>query len=162
MARKPTGKPTKPTHLVAAPLDVSAPIIESADLARTVEYKLRIREDLRQRIEHAADANRVSANREMVNRIHASFDYKATRTIEDIAADMDVVWARYGKLFHDLSARGDLVRAAEILVEAVEQLPVAAQKPLKAAIERAKAAISVIDTEAATAMRRFHTTGEGR
>lgn len=157
MARKPTGKSSKPNHLAAASLDVSAPTLGSPDLTRTVEYKLRVPEALRHRIERAAEVNRVSANREMVNRIAESFDYKPMRTIEDIAGDMDAVWARYGKVFHDLSTRGDLVRAAETLVEAVEHLPAAAQKPLKEAIERVKAATNVINMEATAAMRRFHT-----
>jgi hypothetical protein len=167
MARKPTEKPpgkpseapSKPAHgLAAKGLNLSAPTLESPKLERTVEYKLRIREDLRQRLELAAEANRVSANREMVDRIAQSFEYPPTRTIEAIAADMDSVWGRYGKIFLDLSTRGDLVRATETLVEAVEQLPAAAQnKSVKAAIERAKAAINVIDAEATTAMRRFAT-----
>ena len=150
-------KPSKPTRLAAAPLDTSAPILESAELGKIVDCKLRIREDLHQRIERAAEANRVSANREMINRITASFDYKATRTIEEIAADMDVMWTRYGKVFLDLATRGDLIRAAETLVEAVEQLPASAQKPVKEAIERVKAATSIINIEATAGMRRFKT-----
>ena len=93
----------------------------------------------------------------MVRRIKGSFDYGPTRTLEAIAADMDLMWARYGKLFHDLSTRGDLVRAAETLVEAVEHLPAATQKPLKEAIARVKTAANVINIEATAAMRRFHT-----
>lgn len=153
MARK-SGKPSKSTHhLEAAPL-----VAGSAEASEIVDYKLRVRKDLRQRIERAADANRVSHNREMVNRLAQSFDYEATRSLEQIAIDMDGVWARYGKVFHDLSTRGDLIRATETLVEAVEQLPVATRGPIKEVVERVKAAINVINIEATAGMRRFRTT----
>ena len=125
------------------------------ELQQLFDYKLRISGDLRQRIERAAAASGVERQREMARRLRGSFDYGPTRTLEEIAGDMDAVWARYGKVFHDLSARGDLVRATEVLVEAVEQLPAATQKPLKEAIERVKAATSVINMEATAAMRRL-------
>ena len=49
-----------------------------------VQYKLRIREALRRRIERAAKEHGVSANQEMVRRLEQSFDQETTRTLDDI------------------------------------------------------------------------------
>ncbi|MDA9424033.1 Arc family DNA-binding protein [Bradyrhizobium sp. CCBAU 53380] len=48
-----------------------------------VQYKLRIRESLRRKIEKAAEKNRTSANQEMVSRLEASFDQEELRSIRD-------------------------------------------------------------------------------
>ena len=53
-----------------------------------VQYKLRIRESLRRRIEQAAKKNGVSANQEMVSRLARSFEQETTRQLDFVAGDM--------------------------------------------------------------------------
>ena len=113
-------------------------------------YKLRMPDTLRERIDKAAEANRQSANREMVNRLWLSFEHEAARKGEAVLADMEAAWARYGKVFHALADHGDLLRAAEMLVEAVEK-----KSNVKNAVERVKTAITVIDRDAGLNLRRF-------
>lgn len=81
--------------------------------AAIVQYKLRIREVLRRRIEQAAKKRGVSANYEMSSRLERSFEQEALRTIDQIADDTAVNWAKFGEMFHELAKQGDLLRAAE-------------------------------------------------
>ena len=50
---------------------------------RIVDYKLRITENLRDRINRAAAANNVSHNREMIRRLEESFDHVEHRSLEE-------------------------------------------------------------------------------
>ncbi len=113
-------------------------------------YKLRMPDSLREQIDQAAAANHTSANREIINRLHQSFVNTGVGKGEDVFQDIAVNWARFGKLFHDLASHGDLVRAAELLVEAVEK-----KGNVKDAIQRVNNAIAVIDHDAALIKRRF-------
>jgi hypothetical protein len=124
-----------------------------------LQYKLRIRESLRRRIEKAAEKNKVSANYEMVSRLERSFDQEHTIEIAAIAGHIEDAWARNDQIFHELNKQGDLLRAAEELVAQIEQLPADRQTTgIKKAVEQVKQAAKVIDIEAARAVRRMNTT----
>jgi hypothetical protein len=126
-----------------------------------LQYKLRIRENLRRRIEKAAEKNRVSANYEMVSRLERSFDQEHTIEIAAVAGHIEAAWARLDQIFHDLNKQGDLLRAAEELVAQIEQLLPAERQTngIKKAVERVKQIGKVIDIEATLVARRMHTTG---
>jgi hypothetical protein len=125
-----------------------------------LQYKLRIRESLRRRIEKAAEKNKVSANYEMVSRLERSFDQEHTIEIAAVAGHIEAAWARLDQIFHELNKQGDLLGAAEELVAQIEQLPAERQTTgIKKAVERVKQIGKVIDIEAALVARRMHTTG---
>jgi hypothetical protein len=54
-----------------------------------VQYKLRIREALRRRIERAAKEHGISANQEMAGRLERSFEQESMRKIDLIATQME-------------------------------------------------------------------------
>jgi flagellar motility protein MotE (MotC chaperone) len=120
-----------------------------------LQYKLRIRETLRRKIEKAAEKNRVSANAEMARRLERTFDQEALFDVANVAEDLKIIWARYSQALDGLQEQGDLMRAADALVKAVEQ-----NKPTAAALERTKTIISRIEAVAAKLPRKMHTTGE--
>jgi hypothetical protein len=125
-----------------------------------LQYKLRIREDLRQQIEKAAKKDGVSANFEMVRRLKDSFGRESLLSIANVAQDMTILWARYGEALHELEKQGDLMRATTMLIKQIEQLPeVETDNAIKVAIEKTKAVIRVIEIEASVFPRRMHTTG---
>lgn len=124
-----------------------------------VQPNLRIRESLRRDLESAAKKNGVSINREMSDRLYLSFDAEARRSNAAIAEDMKNTWARYGDAFHELNKQGDLVRATEALIKQIEQSDAANSKAIKAAVEKAKTVLKMIEVEAAMLVRRAHTTG---
>ena len=81
-----------------------------------VQPNLRIREELRRRLEREAKKRDVSLNNEMTYRLERSFDEDATRSNAEVSADMKNVWARYSEVFHSLNKQGDLIRAANALL----------------------------------------------
>jgi len=92
----------------------------------------------------------------MVSRLEQSFEQAATRSNEDVAEDMKNVWARYGDLWHRPNMQGDLLRATEALVTAIEELQDRAA--ITKAVARVKQVTRAIDVEAAAMVRRMHTT----
>jgi hypothetical protein len=54
-----------------------------------VQYKLRIRETLRRRIERVAKEHGISANQEMASRLERSFEQESVRKIDLIATQME-------------------------------------------------------------------------
>jgi hypothetical protein len=122
-----------------------------------LQYKLRIREALRRRIEQAAKKRGVSANYEMTSRLEQSFEQEASRSNEAIAEDMKINWTRYGEMFHELAKRGDLIRAAEALVKQIDAED--GSKAVATAAEKLRQVIKMFDQEAAIALRKMHTTG---
>ena len=111
-----------------------------------VQYKLRIRESLRRRIEKAAEKNKTSANQEMAKRLFISFDQENLHDIESVAI------ALKGS-FEGMIARvflHELLRAANELVAQIEQLPAETQDraELKAAVEQVKQLRSKIESTA--------------
>lgn len=122
-----------------------------------LDYKLRIRETLRRRLEQAAKRG-VSINAEMASRLERSFEQESQRTIDMTAADIATSWGRFAGAFHELNKQGDLLRAVEALIE---QLPAEVRE--RAAIKKAVADVqrvtTMIDLEAKILPRRMHTTG---
>jgi hypothetical protein len=124
----------------------------------TVHVNFRMREPLRRRLEAAAKQHRVSLNGEMRLRLEASFEDQAKRTMDEIAGDMARHWARFGEAFHNANLTGDLLRASEQLVAAVEADD---KQKVVEAVERVKTAAKMIDIEKARAARQAHTSGRG-
>jgi HicB family len=63
-----------------------------------VPIMLRIREDLRRRLEREATRHKVSLNREMQMRLEDSFEIDARRSNESVAADLETNALRLGAL----------------------------------------------------------------
>jgi len=120
-----------------------------------VQPNLRIREELRRRLEKEAAKRRVSLNQEMTYRLQRSLEEDAARTIDNIAGDIANVWDRFSAAHHKANMMGDLVRATETLLKQIE-----AGKPLEVAAAKVKSVIGMIDHHAAQAVRKMHTTGE--
>jgi uncharacterized protein (UPF0147 family) len=124
----------------------------------TLQYKLRIRESLRRRIEAAAKPRGVSANYEMVSRLEASFAADVARSIDIIADDIEKNWSRgFGAALHELNKQGDLLRVVEPLLKLIED-DADVSKRIRAAAEKVKPVIEMINTEAARMARKAHTT----
>jgi hypothetical protein len=119
-----------------------------------VQFSLRIREGLRRRLEAKAKTRGVSANYEITSRLERSLDEESLLTLSNISSDMAINWARYRDAFHELNKQGDLLKAAEALVEQVKQLPDANIKKAVADVERV---VRMIDSEAARLARQMHT-----
>ena len=110
---------------------------------RVKQTNLRMPEDLRLRVMREADKNLVSFNREVLNRLHSSFDSDTKRTIADVTNGLAIASAR---LLHDLHRQADLVRRVESLLTQLDQSPVpqndepaAAARSLNRILERGTA-----------------------
>lgn len=123
-----------------------------------VSPNLRIREDLRRRLEKAAAANGVSINREMINRLGMSFERESLLTLWQVAQQQEQFAARYGAALLDLQLQGDLIHDAEALLAAlpVEVIASAAVAPT---VTRLTTTIRAIDDNWQKFGRRLHTTG---
>jgi hypothetical protein len=82
-----------------------------------VQPNLRIREDLRRRLEAAAKKRGVSLNFEMTERLKASFDQGDLVKLSQVAADMENVYARYAREQRDHLQTQELMSAAEGLIK---------------------------------------------
>jgi len=119
-----------------------------------LDYKLRIRESLRRRIEAAAKRHGVSLNFEMASRLERSFDQESQRSMDETAEHLRTVHERFAKAHHEANKLGDLMRATEALIETVQ-----AGKDAAAAVARARQVVQMIDNEATLGLRRMHTIG---
>ena len=82
-----------------------------------IQYKIRIREDLRRRIEQVAEKRDVSINSEIASRLGESFDLPK---LDKITAGLENVYTRFAREQHDYLATQELINAAEFLIR---QLP---------------------------------------
>jgi hypothetical protein len=89
-----------------------------------VQPNLRIREDLRRRLEHAAKKRGVSLNFEMTERLKASFDQGDLVKLSRVAADMEGVYQRFARETRDRLQVQELMNAVE---ELIKQLPTEVQ-----------------------------------
>ena len=121
-----------------------------------LQYKLRIRETLRRRIEEAANKRGVSANFEMASRLEQSFEKEGLLTLAGVAADLDNIWKRYSDAIDGLNKQGDLIRAVEALLKLPANADPADREDATANVRRV---IAFIETTAAKLPRRMHTTG---
>jgi predicted transcriptional regulator len=108
-----------------------------------IQIKIRVREDLRRRLEQAANKEDRSINSEMARRLADSFNLPK---LNEITAGLEDVWARFAREGHDRSQTEDLMRAAEYLIE---QLPTEVQgrEAVKRAIAEVQNAITAIALE---------------
>lgn len=121
-----------------------------------VQPNLRIREELRRRLERAATKNRVSLNVEMTRRLERSLDQEANISIAANASHLDTLTLRFSDAFDGLNKQGDLVRAAEALLK---QIDAGNDDAAKEAAKKVRQAIEMIDHAAAVAVRKMHSTG---
>ena len=121
-----------------------------------LDYKLRIRESLRRRIEVAAKRRNVSLNFEMASRLERSFDQESQRSMDETAEHLKTVLERFAMAHHEANMLGDLVRATEALIETVQ-----AGKDTTEAVARARQVIQMIDREATLGVRRMRTRYDG-
>jgi hypothetical protein len=108
-----------------------------------IQYKIRIREDLRRRLETAAKKRDVSINSEIANRLGESFDREEMLKLKRITADMEQVFKRFAAETRKSLLVEDLMRAAE---ELIRQLPADIQERevIKPAVEQVRTAIKVL------------------
>ncbi len=86
---------------------------KASDIA---QLKLRIREDLRARLEKAAKKRDVSLNFEMTSRLAESFEHSALLKLSEITVDMDNAYSRYARETGDRLQTQELMEAAEYLI----------------------------------------------
>ena len=122
-----------------------------------VQPNLRIREELRRQLDREAKKNQVSLNYEMTARLKQSLEKDATQSNEIVAADMKATWARFAQVFHALNKQGDLIRAAEALVQQIESDAVGGAIAERAA--KVKQVLAMINLDAALTLRKMHSTG---
>ena len=110
-----------------------------------VSPNLRIREDLRRQLEKAATANGVSINREMINRLEASFGQQSLLKLDEIARNQEVARAKLDNLLIDHRASGELESATAALIA---QIALQDPKAIAAAAAEAKLALEKINQNA--------------
>jgi predicted transcriptional regulator len=105
-----------------------------------IQIKIRVREDLRRRLEQAANKADRSINSEMTSRLADSFNLPK---LNEITAGLETVWGRFARELLDRSQTEHLMRAAEYLIE---QLPTEVQGrgAVKRAIAEVQNAITAI------------------
>ena len=108
-----------------------------------IQIKIRVREDLRRRLEQAANKADRSINSEMASRLANSFNLPK---LNEITGRLENVYTRLAHDLRDRSQREDLMRAAEYLIE---QLPTEVQgrEAVKRAIAEVQNAITAIADE---------------
>lgn len=106
----------------------------------TAQLKLRIREDLRRRLEQAAKKRGVSLNFEMTSRLTDSF---ALRKIDEVASNLESGFGRFARVMENKILQEELMQAAEALIE---RLPADIQEreAVKAAVEQVQKTIKLI------------------
>jgi hypothetical protein len=85
-----------------------------------VQPNLRIREDLRRRLEQAAKKRGVSLNFEMTDRLKASFDQGDLVKLNQVAANLENAYQRFAREGRDRLQTQELINAAENMIK---QLP---------------------------------------
>jgi hypothetical protein len=108
------------------------------------QFKIRIREDLRLRLEAEARKRDVSTNYEMRSRLEQSFERKEIFELSRVAEDIRTGWAQWGKALDQLNLQNDLARATEKLVAGVERFGLPNHPEIKDAIDEARAVITII------------------
>jgi len=105
-----------------------------------IQIKIRVREDLRRRLEQAANKADRSINSEMASRLADSFNLPK---LNEITAGLENIYERAGREELDRVQTEDLMRAAEYLIE---ELPTEVQgrEAVKRAIAEVQNAITAI------------------
>ena len=105
-----------------------------------IQIKIRVREDLRRRLEQAANKADRSINSEMASRLADSFNLPK---LNEITAGLGNVYRRFADELRDSVLMEDLMRAAEYLIQ---ELPTEVQgrEAVKRAIAEVQNAITAI------------------
>jgi hypothetical protein len=105
-----------------------------------IQIKIRVREDLRRRLEQAANKADRSINSEMASRLADSFNLPK---LNEITAGLENVYLRAAREADEISQTQDLMRAAEDLIQ---QLPteVRGREAVKRAIAEVQNAITAV------------------
>ena len=105
-----------------------------------IQIKIRVREDLRRRLEQAAKKADRSINSEMASRLADSFNLPK---LNEITAGLENIYERVGREELDRVQTEDLMRAAEYLIQ---KLPTEVQgrEAVKRAIAEVQNAITAI------------------
>ena len=105
-----------------------------------IQIKIRVREDLRRRLEQAANKADRSINSEMASRLADSFNLPK---LNEITAGLENIYERAGREELDRVQTEDLMRAAEYLIQ---ELPTEVQgrEAVKRAIAEVQNAITAI------------------
>jgi len=111
-----------------------------------VQFKLRIREESRRRLERAAKSHKVSLNHEIASRLERSFEHDATRTLDIVARDIEINWALFGDRILRLHFEAETARHLAELIAGIERLIEMANS--ENALERQAALGSINDTNA--------------
>ena len=119
-------------------------------MTRNIEYKIRIRDALRRRLETAAKKSDVSINQEMVSRLEKSFEHGDTLKLGEITADLqdlykqfaEGVYKRFAQEQRDKLQTQELMNAAEALIRQVQDRE--ELKPTIAWVQEAIAAITKV------------------
>jgi Arc-like DNA binding domain len=108
-----------------------------------IQIKIRVREDLRRRLEQAAKKADRSINSEMASRLADSFNLPK---LNEITVGLENVYKQMADEIRDRSQTEDLMCAAEYLIQ---QLPteVQSREAVKSAIEWVQSAITAIAQE---------------
>jgi len=108
-----------------------------------IQIKIRVREDLRRRLEQAANKADRSINSEMASRLADSFNMPK---LNEITTGLENVYRRFAREINDRLQREELMRAAEYLIE---QLPTEVQgrEAVKSTIAWVRKAIAAIAHE---------------
>jgi hypothetical protein len=123
----------------------------------TAHVNLRIRESLRKKLADEAEDRHWSLNNEIRWRLEASFERQDLLSLDDSATRLENLAAKFEVQFHDLENQGDLLRAAEALVKAIEQNDPDA---IRDGTIRIKQIVTAIEVAAKAVPRRLHTGGK--
>ena len=118
----------------------------------TAQLKLRIREDLRRRLEATAKKRAVSLNSELVWRLQQSLDHESLLKFGELVGDLDVIDARLGETLISRNSLGDLMRNTEALLVAIDSQD---PKAIVAAATQVKSTIATIDRIEQLKLRRM-------
>jgi len=105
-----------------------------------IQIKIRVREDLRRRLEQAANKADRSINSEMASRLADSFNMPK---LNEISTGLENVYRRLAREINDRLQREELMRAAEYLIEQVPT-EVRGREAVKRAIAEVQNAITAI------------------
>jgi hypothetical protein len=117
----------------------------------TVQINLRIKEELRRKLEAEATRMGQSMNGVIIDRIELSFRNQQLRDIDQIARDLKVAAEQQ----HTKNLLGDLVRDVEALTKALASASL--DEHAQAALAKAQQTVAVVSYEE---LRRAHTTGQ--
>ena len=86
----------------------------------TVQVNLRIKEELRRKLERAAKEQEISLNQLIRARLEDSFEKKPRQSLESVASDIERNWDRFRELFLIGGVISNLKEANKILEEMIE------------------------------------------